>query len=56
MARVHSGIPFFCLQNGLTILYFACGLNYLEAVEVLLEYGAQVNKMNNVSDFNLLYE
>ena len=56
MARVHSGIPFFYLQNGLTILYIACSYNHLEIVKMLLEYGAQVNKANNVSDFNLLYE
>ena len=56
MACVHSGIPFFYLQNGLTILYIACGLNRLEIVKMLLEYGAQVNKANNVSDFNLLCE
>ena len=50
MACVHSGIPFFYLQKGQTILYIASGLNHLEIVKMLLEYGAQVNKANNVSD------
>ena len=47
-------IPLFYLQVGQTVLYLACGLNHLEIVKVLLEYGAQVNKPNNVSEFNLL--
>ena len=42
------------LQNGQTILYISCAYNHLEVVKVLLEYGAQVNKVNNVSEFNLL--
>ena len=56
MACVHSGIPFLYLQEGQTVLYTACAYYHLEIVKMLLEYGAQVNKVNSVSDFNLLYE
>ena len=54
MSRLYSLFPSI-MQDGWTPLALACDMGNSKVVKILLDYGADVNQQNDVSETDILY-